>query len=132
VIEHVTLWTRDLERSRMFYGHWFGATPDAVYESTRRAGSRSCVLSFGGGARLEIMEAPALADATYGERVGHAHLAIAVGSRERVHVLVRAMHEGDVVVRSPARDTGDGYYEAVVEDPDGNLVVLMASPTVTS
>jgi lactoylglutathione lyase len=64
--------------------------------------------------------------------VGHAHLAIAVGSRERVHVLVRAMHEGDVVVRSPARDTGDGYYEAVVEDPDGNLVVLMASPTVTS
>jgi hypothetical protein len=42
------------------------------------------------------------------------------------------MHEGDVVVRSPARDTGDGYYEAVVEDPDGNLVVLMVSPTVTS
>jgi len=71
---------------------------------------------------------PALADAVYGERVGLAHFAIAVGSRERVNVLVRAMHEGDVVVRSAARETGDGYYEAVVEDPDGNLVEIMATP----
>ncbi len=128
MIEHVALWTRDLERARAFYVRWFGATHGAMYESARRAGFRSYFLSFGGGTRLEIMEVPALADAMYGERVGLAHLAIAVGSRERVHVLVRAMHEGDVVVRSPVRETGDGYYEAVVEDPDGNLVEIMATP----
>jgi lactoylglutathione lyase len=131
-LEHVALWTRDLERSRDFYCTWFGATSGAPYASQRREGFRSYFLTFPqGGARLEIMAVTALADATHGERIGWAHIAIAVGHRTEVDALVASMQGAGVVLRAAPRETGDGYYEAIVEDPDGNLVEIMATPVAT-
>jgi lactoylglutathione lyase len=74
------------------------------------------------------MAVPELADAVHGERIGWAHLAVAVGDRAAVDALVASMQAADVVVRAAPRITGDGYYEAIVEDPDGNLVEIMATP----
>ncbi|MCU0617689.1 MAG: VOC family protein [Gemmatimonadaceae bacterium] len=129
VVEHLALWTRDLERLRDFYTRWFGATANAVYESRRRQGFRSHFLTFpGGGSRLEIMAVPDLDDALYGERVGFAHVAVAIGPREAVDALCAQMRDAGVPVRSAPRETGDGYYEAVLEDPDGNLLEIMATP----
>jgi lactoylglutathione lyase len=80
-IEHLALWTRDLEAMRAFYMRWFGARSTDRYASARRAGFASYFLAFpDGGARLELMTLPVLGNAAApGERVGHAHLAISVG-----------------------------------------------------
>jgi lactoylglutathione lyase len=131
-MEHVALWTRDLERLRDFYCRWFGAAHGAPYTSRRREGFTSYFVTFPqGGARLELMAVPGLADAVYGERIGWAHLAVAVGDRAAVNALVASMQAAGLTMRAAPRDTGDGYYEAIVEDPDGNLVEIMATPDAT-
>jgi lactoylglutathione lyase len=53
------------------------------------------------------------------ERGLRAHVAFAVGSTEQVDALAAELGAVD-----GPRTTGDGYYEAVVLDPDGNRVEL--------
>jgi lactoylglutathione lyase len=131
-IEHVALWTADeesLERVCAFYEKYFGAHGGRRYESARRPGFVSYFLSFPGdepGTRLELMTAPDLGAASAGERVGYAHVALSVGSRVEVEELVARLAADGVPIVSAPRATGDGYYEAVVRDPDGNLVEITA------
>ena len=55
---------------------------------------------------------------------GYIHLAISVGSEQAVDSLTaRLRQDGYRVVGEPRR-TGDGYYESVVLDPDGNRVEI--------
>ena len=136
-IEHVARWTRDagsLDRLRAFYVTHFGAIAGAGYASARRPRFVSCFLRFpavahGRGARLELMAVPGLADAPAGEAVGWAHLALAVGTRADVDACVARLAAAGVPIVGGPRETGDGYYEAAVRDPDGNLVEVMAEPT---
>lgn len=122
-IEHVALWTPDIERLRAFYERWFGAVANARYESARVRGFASFFLTFPvGGTRLEVMQLPELSPAAPVPALGYAHIAISVGSREGVDALVAAVRAAGGVIRSEARMTGDGYYEAVIDDPDGNQV----------
>jgi lactoylglutathione lyase len=124
-IQHVALWTRDPERLRAFYERHFGARSGARYASATRAGFTSYFLTLpGGGARLEIMCLPELGPASDGPAVGYAHLAVSLGSREAVDALAAALAAGGVPLHSAPRQTGDGYYEAVCADPDGNLVEI--------
>ena len=123
----VALWTRDLERARAFYERWFGARAGARYRSANRAGFESYFLTFPDGeGRLELMQLPSLAAAAPAPAAGWAHIALAVGSREAVDALTARMREAGVPVLSGPRVTGDGYYESVVEDPDGNHVEVTA------
>ncbi len=131
-IEHVAVWTSSparLEALRAFYETHFAAraTAPAPYRSARREGFASYFLRFpDGGARLELMALPALAARPAGEAHGWAHVAIALGSREAVDACVARLAAAGVGVEAPPRETGDGYYEAVVHDPDGNRVEVMA------
>ena len=60
------------------------------------------------------------------QRMGLAHMAVSVGSPERVDELTaRLRQEGFEVVDGPRR-TGDGYYESVILDPDGNRIEVTA------
>jgi lactoylglutathione lyase len=52
----------------------------------------------------------------------HAHLAVSVGSRDAVDRLVKEMEAVGVRIVGAPRITGDGYYEALVTDTEGNLV----------
>jgi 2-haloacid dehalogenase len=115
-IDHVAAWVSDLERARTFYERWFKATAGPLYSSATRD-FKSRFLSLGSNARLELMTSP-------GESPRPAHLAISVGSREAVDRLVRKMEEAGVRIVSPPRLTGDGYYEAVIADTEGNLVEI--------
>ena len=111
-IEHVALWTSDLEALRDWYVGALGARASGRYDNAG-TGFSSYFLSFEDGARLELMSMP-------GQEVGlRAHVAFSLGSRERVDALARELGAVD-----GPRTTGDGYYEAVVLDPDGNRVEL--------
>jgi lactoylglutathione lyase len=130
-LEHVAVWTRDLERLRAFYERYFDARAGAPYRSATRAGFASYFLAFpAGGGRLELMSLPALGDAPADPHaapaVGWAHLALSVGSRDAVAALTERMRADGVRVLSEPRQTGDGYFESVVADPDGNVVEITA------
>jgi lactoylglutathione lyase len=126
-LEHVAVWTHDLERLRAFYERHFGARAGARYRSATREGFTSYFLAFpDGGARLELMSVPALAAAAPEPAVCYAHLALALGSEAAVDALTARLRDAGVPVLSGPRRTGDGYYESVVADPDGNLVELTA------
>jgi 2-haloacid dehalogenase len=117
-IDHAAAWVSDLSRARAFYERWFHAAAGPTYSSSKRD-FQSCFLSLGLGARLELMASPA-------EGARPAHLAVSVGSREAVDRLVQSMEAAGVSIISRPRVTGDGYYEAVIADPEGNLLEITA------
>ncbi len=125
-IEHVALWTRDIERCKRFYVTYFGARPGATYVNPAK-GFESCFLSFESGARIEIMKTTLLSPVEIergAQRLGLTHLAISVGSEAEVDRLTHTLRsDGYDVVDGPRR-TGDGYYESVILDPDGNRLEL--------
>lgn len=118
-IEHVALWTQDLERSRRFYETYFGVVANEKYLNRSKA-FESCFLRFAGGARLELMQMPGIDEASPRQRIGWAHIAISVGSEQAVDELTERLRRDAYLIASAPRRTGDGYYESVVLDPDGN------------
>lgn len=127
-IDHVALWTGDLERCVQFYVSYLGAIAGPRYVSAAK-GFESCFLSFSGGARLEVMRTTTLspvAVAPGAQRMGLTHLAISVGSEPAVDALTEKLKGGGFAVLDGPRRTGDGYYESVVLDPDGNRVEITA------
>lgn len=55
---------------------------------------------------------------------GLAHFAISVGSKEMVNALTGKLRADNVIIESEPRTTGDGYYESVVLDTEGNLIEI--------
>jgi lactoylglutathione lyase len=127
-IEHIALWTTDLVRCKKFYVSYFGAIAGPNYVNPAK-GFESCFLSFTDGARLEAMTTTTLSlvEIPLGaQRLGLTHLAISVGSERLVDELtLRLRSDGFTIVDGPRR-TGDGYYESVIIDPDGNRVEICA------
>jgi lactoylglutathione lyase len=127
-IEHVALWVRDLEATCAFYARHFGAQPGPLYANTAK-GFRSCFLSFGDGARLEVMSTTQLAPVAIepgAQRMGLTHLAVSLGSEQAVDALTAQLQASGVPVLDGPRRTGDGYYESVVLDPEGNRIEIAA------
>lgn len=74
---------------------------------------------------IELMSKPGLQAVTAdNNHAGWVHLAISVGGARR-SMRWRAGRSRGILV-SPPRTTGDGYYEAVIKDPDGNLIEIVA------
>ena len=57
---------------------------------------------------------------------GWAHVSFSLPGRDDVDRLAADMAEAGVRLVDGPRQTGDGYYEAVVLDPEGNRVELLA------
>jgi lactoylglutathione lyase len=127
-IEHAAMWTDDLERLVSFYRTYFGATPGDKYANPTK-GFESRFLSFDSGARLEIMRTATLSPIKHAsgvQRMGLTHLALSVGSEQRVDELTNRLQRDGYPIMDGPRRTGDGYYEAVVLDPDGNRIEITA------
>lgn len=127
-IEHIALWTKDIERCRRFYADYFGAQAGPRYVNAAK-GFESCFLSLGDGARIELMRTTTLTPVTLApgaQRMGLTHFAVALGSEQAVDILTaRIRADGHPVLDGP-RHTGDGYYESTVLDPDGNRIEITA------
>ena len=123
-VDHVALWVADLERMRGFYEDVLGGTSGPLYENPR-TGFRSYFVRFGE-CRLELMLRPGRDECEpEATRLGYAHVALSAGSRAAVDTRVAELRERGVRVVGTPRITGDGCYEAVIEDPEGNRIELV-------
>ena len=127
-IEHIALWTFDLERTKHFYEKYFDVKAGPKYFNPKKS-FESYFLSFKDGCRLEIMQMPGIIplDPVHSREkhyTGLIHFAISVGNKSNVDTLTEKLRiDGYEVVGEP-RLTGDGYYESVVLDPDGNRIEI--------
>lgn len=124
-IEHIAVWTNDLEGLKDFYVNHFDARANDKYLNAGK-GFESYFLSFASGARLELMSRPDMraSPSALENLVGLTHLAFSVGSIERVDSLTNELRKAGYDVIGEPRTTGDGYYESIIADPDGNLIEI--------
>lgn len=123
-IEHFAIWARDLESMRAFYETYFQAKPNELYHNPRK-NFQSYFLTFESGCRLELMQMPGITDRQAAEEmIGLAHFAMATGSEEKVDWLTERLRADGFRVVGEPRWTGDGYYESVVLDPEGNRIEI--------
>ena len=126
-INHAALWVSDLEGMKLFYERCFGAMAGQRYENPKK-GFSSYFLSFSSGARLELMHKEGMmrpeSDDPRGERAGMSHLAFSTGSEAEVDRLTGDFSERGIKILSRPRRTGDGYYESVIADPEGNTIEI--------
>lgn len=125
-IEHIAIWTKDLERLKKFYEKYFKASSNELYTNQKKK-FNSYFLTFDSGIRLEIMQRPDIESAKKSpgkEYYGYAHLAISAGSEEKVNELTEILRNDGFPILDGPRRTGDGYYESVISDPDGNRIEI--------
>lgn len=122
-IEHIAIYVKDLEKTRKFYIKYFGAVSNEMYHNVK-TGFKSYFLSFSSGARLEIMNKPDVSENENVLRLGYAHFAFSVGSKEKVDELTERLKADGYCVVSGPRTTGDGYYESCVLDDEGNRIEI--------
>lgn len=133
-IEHVAIWAKDIDKVYEFYRKYFGGVVHPIYHNPVKQFT-SRFVTFESGARLEVMHRPDI-DANVGtvtsltfhvehsEHLGFAHLSFSVGSKEEVDRLTRQMADDGIQIVGEPRTTGDGYYESVILDPEGNRVEI--------
>lgn len=124
-IEHLAIWVKDLDKMKEFYIQYFGATANELYHNPKKQFS-SYFLTFDSGARIELMHKPHIAsgDISGQEIFGYAHFAISLGSKESVDQMTELFRSNGLIIKGKPRTTGDGYYESVIVDPEGNLIEL--------
>lgn len=124
-LEHLAIWAKDLEDLKQYYIQYFGAKSNDLYHNPN-TGLKTYFLRFEGGARLEIMQMPGIAEHRNKDSklqyYGLAHLAFAMQNKEAVDLKARELKDaGYGILRGP-RITGDGYYEFETLDPEGNRI----------
>ena len=151
-IEHIAIWVKDIDKVCEFYRKYFGGVVQPLYHNpTKQFTSR--FVTFEDGARLEVMHHSNVGPVTslqsythrsanekmraffrfltsavfhveHSQHLGFAHLSLSVGSKEEVDRLTQQMSNDGIQVVGEPRTTGDGYYESVVLDPEGNRVEI--------
>lgn len=123
-IDHIAMYVSDLEKAKEFIITYFQANANDGYHN-QKTGFRSYFLTFGDGARLELMHKPQLTDAEkQTDRTGYIHIAFSVGSTEAVDTLTKKLAVDGYRVVSGPRTTGDGYYESCIVALEGNLIEI--------
>ena len=122
-IEHIAIWVNDLEAMRTFYTQYFNGEANSLYHNKAKH-FESYFITFESGVRLEIMRKKGIEDKPNPNITGYAHLAFSVGSEENVNQLTKTLKEAGYPVLNGPRFTGDGYYESVISDPEGNQIEI--------
>jgi HAD superfamily hydrolase (TIGR01509 family) len=120
-LDHVALEVRDLFAMELFYRKAFGFRPTYHYVSRNTPGLRTVFLERDG-LSLELLERPRAEPPSLAAPGGH--LALAVADVDGAFARLAALDLPGVRL-SPPRLTGDGYREAALHDPEGNVVELV-------
>lgn len=125
-IEHIAIWTHDLEKVRKFYIKYFNAKSSDKYINIKK-NFTSYFLSFeDGDTRIELMHSPYIMEflGNHASSLGLTHLSISVGNREKVDKLTELLRKDGYSIVSEPRTAGDGYYESVIEDCEWNRIEI--------
>lgn len=127
-IDHIAFWVKDIERMKLFYMQYFNcASNEKYYNNSKKF--ESYFLTFENGACLELMKMPGVPDNRNDpseQYTGIIHIAIKVGNRDKVDKLTGTLRKDGYTVISEPRDTGDGYYESCILDPENNRIEITA------
>ena len=125
IIEHLAIWTQNLEALKDYYIQYFGAQPNDKYTNIQKQ-FQSYFLSFTSGARLELMSRPDIPananDPVSAQYLGLIHFAFGVDTMAEVDQKVEELRAAGFPILSGPRKTGDGYYEFETLDPDNNRI----------
>lgn len=124
-IEQIAIWVNTLERMRSCYKAYFKAVADNKYHNPTK-NFKSYFLRFTEGLRLELMHQPTI-NSPSNRRIldtGLVHFAISVGTKEKVDILTERIRTDAFSVIAEPRTTGDGYYESVILDSEGNQIEI--------
>lgn len=125
-IEHLAIWTDDIEAMREFYTSYFDVSCGDKYVNPTKKYT-SYFLTFNEGeSRIELMHRPDITEnkEKRGLIKGLAHFSVSVGSKEAVDELTNRLRTDGYTIEGELRTTGDGYYESVVLDPEGNFIEI--------
>ena len=124
-IAHIAIWTDDLEAMKDFYTTYFDGVSNEKYVNPIKK-FESYFITFDSGARLELMHKDSIIkplDAE--ERIGITHIAFSLGSTDAVLSLTERLRIDGMQIVGEARTTGDGYFESVILDVEGNRIELI-------
>jgi lactoylglutathione lyase len=129
VIDHVAIWTTQLEKLKDYYAKYFNGRPNKKYLNKDRH-FESYFVSFDSGTRLELMQMPGipqnLNDPAGKQYQGIIHLSFGMDNMDRVDDKFNELtKDGYKILRGP-RKTGDGYWEFETLDPDKNRIEVSA------
>jgi len=125
-IAHVAIWTKDLEAMKDFYIRYFKGVSNEKYLNPIKQ-FESYFISFESGTKLELMRMQSVAKPLdTEERLGITHIAFKLGSTEAVLSLTETLRSDGYKIVGEPRTSGDGYFESVVLDVEGNRVELLA------
>jgi len=127
-IEHLAIWVEDLEVMREFYLRYFDTSCGSRYENATKKFYSYFIIFNEAGSRIELMHRPDIADndGRRGFSRGLAHVAITVGNENKVNAMIGQLRADGFEIIGEPRVTGDGYYEGVFLDPEGNVIELIA------
>lgn len=119
-IHHVALWTLRLEELKEFYIRYFNGINNEKYVNPKK-GFESYFIYFDNGTLLELMTRTDIQNTPIEEnRLGLTHLAFTFPSEEEIIRFTELMRAEGHTIASEPRISGDGYFESVILDPDGN------------
>jgi lactoylglutathione lyase len=125
-IEHIGICVKNINLMTNFYKKYFNAVEGKHYHNPLKYFT-SCFVEFPSGARIELMHNPLipdLKDNNGNQYQGYVHIAVAVGNEQEVDRLTLQLKNDGYRVLDGPRRTGDGYYESVILDPEGNRIEL--------
>lgn len=128
-IDHIAIWTDDLEAMKDFYVKYFHGQANQKYINPKKRFA-SYFISYQSGTRLELMSKEGIQDNRNNpekQYKGLTHFAFDVGDQAAVDSLTEKIRLASYSVIDGPRKTGDGYYESTVLDPEGNLVEITCS-----
>jgi HAD superfamily hydrolase (TIGR01509 family) len=123
-LHHVGIEVKDLYAVELFYRKVLGFTLRYRYVSKNTPGLRTVFLERDG-LQLELLERPRADD--FLARRAHApdHLSLDVPDVDAEHARLAALGFPGAVVKPP-RNTGDGFRELTLQDPEGNVIEISA------
>ena len=121
-IHHIAIWTFRLEELREFYIRYFNGTSNEKYINPKK-GFESYFIYFDDGAALELMSRTDVQNTPIEEnKLGLTHFALSFPSKEDVLRTTEQLRSDGYTIAGEPRTSGDGYFESVILDPDGNRV----------
>jgi len=111
---------------RHFYEHYFNGKSGEKYINPRKNFEAYFVV-FDGGSKLELMEKLEVNTKLHDDAenyLGMTHFAISTGNKKSVDELTEQLRTDGFKIIGEPRTTGDGFYESIILDPDGNKVEI--------